>query len=272
MQLEGRKALVTGAGSGIGRALAIEASRRGVAVALAGRRRDALEATRDRLARAADCLILPGDITDGATRRQLRERVAAEWGGLDILINNAGIVEAGPLATISDSDLERVFATNLVSPIALTREFLPLLAAGQGGRVVNIGSVFGDIAFPLFAAYSASKFGLRGFSTALRRELTGLGVGVTYAAPRGTRTDAIPAIETFVEPFGMKLDDPEAVATGIWDAVLHDVDSVYPRGPERLFALIERFFPRMVGRSLTAQLKKGGLGNLVAESISGVSR
>jgi len=279
MQLEGKRALITGAGSGIGRALAIEASHRGVAVALTGRRREALEATRSQLARSAarstNCLILPADITDGAARRSLKALVAAEWGGLDILINNAGIVLAGPLATLADAELERMMATNLIAPLALTREFLPLLSAGTGsgqkGRVVNVGSVFGDIAFPLFAAYSASKFGLRGFSTALRRELADLGVGVTYAAPRGTRTEATPAMERFVEPLAMKLDDPETVAIQIWDAVLRDADSVYPRGPERLFVLIERLFPRIVGSALAKQLKQGGLGRLAAESISDVS-
>jgi short-subunit dehydrogenase len=267
MQLEGKRALITGAGSGIGRALAIEASHRGMAVALVGRRRGALEATRTRLADRTEYLILPADVTDGAARRSLKHQIAREWGGIDILINNAGVVHAGPLATMPDTELERMMATNLVAPLALTREFLPVLSARPGSRIVNVGSMFGDIAFPLFAAYSASKFGLRGFSTALRREVAELGIGVTYAAPRGTRTDATPAIEEFIEPFAMKLDDPYTVAIQIWDAILLGSDSVYPRGPERFFAMIERLFPRIVGRSLILQLQKSGLGHRITESV-----
>ena len=86
-------------------------------------------------------------------------------------------------------------------------------AASGPSRIVNVGSMFGDIAYPLFAAYSASKFALRGLSIALRRELKPYGIGVTYAAPRATKTDASHAMDPLVEPMQMRLDDPTAVAT-----------------------------------------------------------
>jgi len=96
--------------------------------------------------------------------------------------------------------------------------------------LVNVGWVFGDIAYPYFAACSASKFGLRGFSDALRRELSGEGVTVTYAAPRATPTAASGAFGHLVEPLRMTLDSPEAAARRIWEAVARGEREAYPRG------------------------------------------
>lgn len=264
--LKDKRALITGSGSGIGRALAVEASRRGMAVALVGRRAEKLEETREFLVPGTDCLVLPGDVTSAEVRRKLSERVAHEWGALHFLVNNAGIVSAGPLAGMGDAELERVMATNVVAPIALVREMLPLLRKSAPARVVNIGSMFGDIAFPLFAPYSASKFALRGLSAALRRELKGFGVGVTYASPRGARTDATAAIADFVKPFGVTFDHTDVIARQVWDAVVRERDSTYPRGPERFFTLIERLFPGLVDRAVAKQLAAGGGHALIAEA------
>jgi NAD(P)-dependent dehydrogenase (short-subunit alcohol dehydrogenase family) len=254
MQLEGKRALITGAGSGIGRALAIEASRRGMTVALCGRRADALHATLTLMTPGKDHLRLRGDVTDPAVRRGLRESLWRHWGGLDVLVNNAGVVAVGPLAHATDEELERVMATNVVAPLALTRDLLPLLRRSAPSRIVNIGSVFGDIAYPLVAAYSASKFALRGLSIALRRELKPYGIGVTYAAPRATKTDSSLAFDPLVEPMQMRVDDPAVVASQIWRAVVQDLDSVYAKGPERLFVLVQRLAPKIVDRAIAAQM------------------
>jgi short-subunit dehydrogenase len=141
----------------------------------------------------------------------------------------------------------------VIAPIALARDFLPLMLRAKPARVVNIGSVFGDIPYPGFAAYSASKFALRGFSTALRREWAEAGIGVTYAAPRATRTEAAAAFSALIEATKMTLDPPELVARQIWDAVERGDQSVYPRGAERVFVLIQRLFPRLVDRALAKQ-------------------
>ncbi len=114
--------------------------------------------------------------------------------------------------------------------------------------------MLGDIAYPLFAAYSASKFAVRGLSIALRRELKPYGIGVTYAAPRATKTDASHAMDPLVEPLQMRLDDPTAVASQIWRAVAEDRDSIYAKGPERLFVLAQRFLPKLVDRAISAQM------------------
>jgi NAD(P)-dependent dehydrogenase (short-subunit alcohol dehydrogenase family) len=254
MQLEGKRALITGAGSGIGRALAIEASRRGMTVALCGRRADALYATLTLMTPVKGHLRLRGDITDPAVRRGLRDYLWRHWGGLDVLVNNAGVVAVGPLAHARDEELERVMATNIIAPLALTRDMVPLLRRSAPSRIVNIGSVFGDIAYPLVAAYSASKFALRGLSIALRRELKPYGIGVTYAAPRATKTDAFLAFDPLVEPMQMRVDDSTVVASQIWRAVVQDRDSVYAKGPERLFVLVQRLAPKILDRAIAAQM------------------
>jgi NAD(P)-dependent dehydrogenase (short-subunit alcohol dehydrogenase family) len=254
MQLEGKRTLITGAGSGIGRALAIEASRLGMAVALCGRRSEALYETLAEMTPSGRHLRLRGDITNAAVRRGMRDFLWRQWGGLDVLVNNAGVVPVGPLACATDAELEQVMATNVVAPMALTRELLPLLRRTVPSRVVNVGSMFGDIPYPLFAAYSASKFALRGLSGALRRELRPYGVGVTYAAPRATRTTAAQGFDSLVEPMQMRLDEPARVAAHIWRSVMKDQDSAYANGPERLFVLMQRLLPRVIDRAVAAQM------------------
>ncbi|MFA5900485.1 MAG: SDR family NAD(P)-dependent oxidoreductase [Hyphomicrobium sp.] len=251
MRLKNRIALITGAGSGIGRELAIDAARRGMTVALVGRRAAALQETLEILGDHTGHVALPGDITVPAVRIALRNYLERWSGRLDVLVNNAGTVAEGPLASTSDDALEHIMRTNVIAPAALIRELFPLLQRAAPSRIVNVGSIFGDIAYPLFSAYSASKFGLRGLSIALRRELKQFGVGLTYAAPRATNTDAAGALARLLAP---RVDDPANVARDIWDAVMRDCDEVYARGPERWYVLVQRLFPRMVDRSIEAQM------------------
>jgi NAD(P)-dependent dehydrogenase (short-subunit alcohol dehydrogenase family) len=254
MQLEGKRALITGAGSGIGRALAIEASRRDVVVALCGRRANALAETLSMMPPSGGHMRLRGDITNPTVRRGIRDHLWRQWGGLDLLVNNAGVVPVGPLACASDAELEQVMAINVVAPLALTRAMLPLLRRAPPSRIVNVGSMLGDIPYPLFATYSASKCALRGLSIALRRELKLYDIGVTYAAPRATRTNAAHAMAPLIEPMQMRLDEPDRVAAQIWHAVTKDIDSAYGKGPERLFVLLQRLFPGLIDRAVASQM------------------
>ena len=264
MQLEGKRALITGAGSGIGRALAIEAAQRGMTVGLCGRRPEPLYETVS-LMRPGSHVVLYGDITDARIRGNLRDLLLQTWGGLDVLVNNAGVVAVGPLSRTSDDDLERMFRTNLLAPAALIRELTPMLQRARPSRIVNIGSVFGDIAYPLFGAYSATKFGLRGLSNAMRRELRHRGIGVTYAAPRATKTGAAGEFDHLVEPMQMKLDAPEKVAREIWRAVARDADTAYAKGPERLFVMVERLFPFLVDRAISKQMADSRIREFLGE-------
>jgi NAD(P)-dependent dehydrogenase (short-subunit alcohol dehydrogenase family) len=254
MQLEGKRTLITGAGSGIGRALAIEAARRGMTVALCGRRAEPLAETLSMMNSSGPHVRLLGDVTVATVRRRIRDHLWRQWDGLDVLVNNAGVVPVGPLDCATDADLERAMATNVVAPLALIREMLPLLRQSRPSRIVNVGSMFGDIPYPLFAAYSASKSALRALSIALRRELKPFGIGMTYAAPRATRTVAADAMAPLIEPMKMRLDEPDRVAAEIWQAVANDRDNVYGRGPERLFVLLQKLVPSFIDRAVAAQM------------------
>jgi short-subunit dehydrogenase len=253
MPREQKCVLITGAGSGIGRALSVEAAQRGMIVALCGRRQTALEATSALLGQGNRHLIIPADITDPQDRRRIVEIINAQWKALDVLINNAGVVEGGAIEKFDDEAITRTFLTNVMAPMALTRDLMPLLVAAKPSRVVNIGSVFGDIAYPQFSGYSASKFALRGFSNALRREWKQTGIGVTYAAPRATRTDAAVAFDELIANAKMSVDAPAQVARRIWRSVASGHDSIYAPAPERIYVLIQRIFPQIIDWALSRQ-------------------
>lgn len=255
MQLKGKIALITGAGSGIGRALAADLCARGAQTILVGRRLEPLLQTKSMLPRPELGIAIAADVTESTDRGRLAREVAS-LGRLDILVNNAGLMAPGPLSPADTETRRRMVETNLLAPMEVTLSLLPLLKAATPSRVVNVGSVLGDIAFPYFATYSASKFGLRGWSDALRRELSDSGVGVTYAAPRSTRTPATESFAPLVAAFGMQLDPPERVARWIAAAIAKDVDNAYPKSIERLFVLVQRLLPGLVDRSLSRQAAK----------------
>jgi len=255
VNIDGKVFVVTGAGSGIGQALARALSTRGAKLVLADLNADGLAATIDSLAYPDTARSVTGDITQTDTRQAIITTATEAFGGIDALVNNAGVVAVGPLAETDDAALELMVQVNLLAPMQLVRDLLPVLEKSDSPTIVNVGSMFGDIAFPLFAGYSATKFGVRGLSDALRRELAPKGIRVTYIAPRAAKTGATGAFEHLIEPMQMKLDEPEQVAANIVGAIKSGARSSYPRGAERLFVLIQRVMPKLVDNSIIAQLK-----------------
>jgi len=137
----------------------------------------------------------------------------------------------------------------------LVRALLPGMLARGHGRIVNVGSMFGSIGFPLFAAYSASKFALRGFSQALRRELAGSGVGVTYVSPRAVKTALNPPVVHEMAARGMMhMDEPLPVARAIVRAIERERSEAYLGFPESLFARVNGCAPILVDRALSKQV------------------
>lgn len=239
-----RVVLITGAGSGIGRALAMQADRHGHRTILVGRRPEPLAQTAESL---RDALVLPADVTTPEGRAAIVATVGDT--GLDILIHNAGTVPSGALETLTDPDIAGLLALNVAAPLALTRDLLDPLTASRG-QVVMVGSVFGEIAFPYFAAYSASKSALRGLADALRRELAPRGIAVTHLAPRGTRTDAAQGFDALVGPMAMALDAPAAVAERAWQAIAARRRNQLPATRERLFIALQRLCPSLIDHAL----------------------
>jgi len=253
MKLQGARILLVGATGGIGSAMAHALAERGARLCLAGRRRDRLQSLADKLGDGTTTA--SGDIATELGRNALVAGANTGLGGLDVLINAAGVLDFVPFDEHDPGAVERIFRANTVGPMLLTQALLPALRE-SGGRIVNLGSIFGSIAFPYFAAYSASKFALRGFSEALRRELADSGVGVTYLAPRATRTSMNPeAVLRMGEATGMHLDEPWTVARAVVRALEKDREEVYFGWPEALFVRINGLLPRLVDRALRAQAR-----------------
>ena len=190
MNFSGQTAWITGASSGIGAALARALARQGARLVLSGRNVEALETV---AAECGDSLVLPFETTDMAAIAPAVER-AWDWafagsGGIDMLVNNAGISQRSLAIDTGFAVYERIIGVDLLAPIALTQAILPRMAKRGSGRLVMISSVAGKVGVPLRTAYSAAKFGLIGYADALRAETAHLGIKVHVIAPGSIRTD-----------------------------------------------------------------------------------
>lgn len=191
MEFDGKSIWITGASSGIGKALALEFFRRGGAVVLSARSADKLWELKERLDRVEPgrCHVVPCDVTDPGSVERAAGAVKSEIGRLDILVNNAGV---GQRSTVlqTESRVERaLFEVNFFGALAVTRSVLAWMIESGGGRIVVIGSMAGKFGFPMRSTYCASKHALQGYFETLRAELRGTGVGVTLVCPGRIRTD-----------------------------------------------------------------------------------
>lgn len=197
--LTGKTALVTGAGGGIGREIAARLKAAGANVAICGRSVEKLEAT----ARAiGGALTLPGDLLDDAYVQSCADRTVEAFGGLDILINNAGVALSKPFGETSIAEFDRVMATNARAPFILIHSALPHLRKARG-RVINIASVVAHKGYPLQSAYAASKHALLGLSKSLANELYQEGVRVHVISPGGVYTDMVRIARPDLSPDGL---------------------------------------------------------------------
>jgi NADP-dependent 3-hydroxy acid dehydrogenase YdfG len=190
--LDGKVVAITGAASGIGRALAVEAAGRGALLALSDVDTAGLEET-GRLARAAgdrEVRLDRLDVSDRAAFTAYADEVAAQFGRVNVVVNNAGVALAGDLADLDPGDMEWIMGINFWGVVHGTRAFLPHLIASGDGHVVNLSSLFGLVSMPGQSMYCAAKFAVRGLSEALREEMLVAGhpVGVTVVHPGGIKT------------------------------------------------------------------------------------
>ncbi len=189
-QIRGARILITGASQGIGRALAEEAVRRGARVLAAARSRDQLQELADKVrAQGGSLEIVQADVTQPEDRRRMAEAAQQHFGGLDILINNAGIGATGHFADVGPERLRKIFEVNFFGLTETTRVCLPLLRQGRQPAIVNISSIAGKRGIPARSEYSASKFAVQGFSEALRAELAKDGIDVLVVCPGLTQTN-----------------------------------------------------------------------------------
>jgi 3-oxoacyl-[acyl-carrier protein] reductase len=191
--LDGKVALVTGAGRGIGKAVSVSLARAGCRVVLAARTREQIEAVqKEILSQGGDALAVPADLTVDEDIQRLVEESQAKWGAVDILISNAGWGKRAPVVSASLTDWDQTFRLNLRAPMVLAKALLPSMIVKREGAVINIGSVSGKTGEANGAAYSASKFGLIGFTQSLYEEVREHGIKVAVILPGFVDTPLIP--------------------------------------------------------------------------------
>lgn len=227
MEFTGKIALVTGAGSGVGRSTSLLLAREGTAVCLLGRRIAPLEATaREIHGQGGQALVLPADVSDEASVTQAVERINGELGGLDFLINSAAVGFYGPVETYPIEEWSQTLATNVTGVFLCCKAALPLLRQHGSGRIVTISSGAGKRGYPNLAAYSTSKFAVMGFMESLAEEVGPLGIKCTTIVPGSILTGFGPRSVEQKLASGNKHLLPEDVALAVVQ-VLRQPDHVW---------------------------------------------
>jgi len=206
--------VITGGGRGIGRATALEFAAEGAILLLGGRRMDALETA------ATECRhsggqaeVLHCDVAKDDDLKHMIGRAINHYGKIDVLVNNAGVVAGGRLDEISMDDVGRMVGVNVWAPIRLAQLALPHMKEARSGSIVNLSSVAGRMGLPYYATYCASKYAMRGFSEALRREVMRDGVHVMAVYPGPTATDLMENVE--VDGLGLSVATAQQVARAL---------------------------------------------------------
>ncbi|EAW31781.1 short chain dehydrogenase [marine gamma proteobacterium HTCC2143] len=253
MVLSSKKILLTGATGGIGGAIAKALSDEGATLILTARDEEKLTALKENIGNVRH-QILALDLNNNNDREKLYGVVEKE--NIDVLINNAGINQLSLLEDTSDADISQIVSTNLVVPMMLCREIHKTLKQRPESVIVNIGSILGSIGYAGSTSYCASKFGLRGFTEAFRREVADSTVNVIYFAPRATDTALnTDKMNTLNEALGNAVDSPEHVAQRLIDALKDKHPHSYFLGwPESLFVRLNSLLPNVVDKALLKQL------------------
>ena len=213
-QFEGQVVVITGGGRGIGRSTALEFAAEGATLVLCGRRMDALAtAVRECEDSGAQAEALHCDVAIDDELVALVNTTMEHYGRIDVLVNNAGVVAGGRLDEIGPDDVGRMVGVNVWAPMRLSQLVLPHMRAAHSGAIVNVSSLAGRMGVPYYATYCASKFALRGFSEALRREVAPDGIHVVAVFPGGTATDMLETVE--FDRIGLSIATAEQVGRAI---------------------------------------------------------
>jgi short-subunit dehydrogenase len=255
MQLSQQRILLTGATGGLGREIALLLAKKGAILGLVGRDAQKLSALKEEVQKAggsAHCLV--ANLSEEGASNQLIQQAKATLGYIDILINNAGVLDFIELQDQTDARIAEMVNTNVTALILLTRAALPDFLSANKGYFVFVGSIFGSLGFPHFATYCATKFAVHGFSQSLRRELVNTKIGVTYVAPRGIDTPMnAPNVDAMWKKSGNAVDKPDKVAKLIVKALEQEQQELFIGQPQSLFAWLNGMFPRIVNIGLHKQ-------------------
>ena len=252
MQLSDCRVVLTGASGGIGRALVEKLCAAGAQLLLVGRHTEGLESLASSYPGKVQVVV--ADIVESAGRDAV-QAAARSFGGVNVLINAAGQNRFSLLEQHDEAAMAALINLNVTATLQLTQRLLPLLMQQGRALVVNIGSTFGSIGYPGFATYCASKFALRGFSEALRREMADTQVKVLYIAPRATRTGMnAENVVAMNNELKVSMDEPLAVAAQVLGAIRGEREELYLGWPEKFFVKLNGLLPRLVDQLLRKQL------------------
>ena len=209
--LTGKIAVVTGAGGGIGRATAVRLAQEKMKLVLFGGNNLAkLDETRRLVEQQTECLAVPGNLTDLQAMDAMFDKMIEAWGGLDVLVNNAGMTLNAPFAETTVEQFDAIMAINVRVPYFLTQKAIPYLKRSQAATVINIASVVAHAGYPGQSAYAASKHALLGFTKSLAAEHYNDNIRVHAIAPGGVYTDMVKIARPDLTPEGMIM--PEDIA------------------------------------------------------------
>ena len=257
-RFDGKHCFLTGAASGIGAATALGAARRGATVHLTDVNEAGLAESAAAIERAGGRVgvVRAVDLRDHEAVLALAAEVHAGHGSVDVVMNIAGISTWGAIERLSHEDWREVIEVNLIGPVSVLEAFVPpMIETGRGGHVVNVSSAAGLFGLPWHAAYSASKFGLRGVSEVLRFDLRRHNIGVSLVCPGGVRTPLVqtvkivgvdredPRVRKLIARFERRAVTPERVAERILDGVEKDRYLVFTSADIRAGHLLQRFCP-----------------------------
>ena len=258
--LLGRRILVTGASSGIGKALARQLARLGAKLVLAARTEAKLRALADALTGLKNnVLVVPTDITKEGERQHLLDSAVEHFGGLDVLVNNAGIASWAHFADSTEEILRQIMEVNFFAPAELIRKAIPILVNGVQPAVVNVSSMCGRRALPAWSEYSASKYALCGLTEALRGELARFDIDILLIVPGLTRSDFS---QHFLRSEGrakIEYDNgmpPEVVAAAIVKSLRKNKTETWIGSDTQWMLRVNRWFPRLVDYLLARKVKK----------------
>lgn len=257
-----RRILITGAGSGLGLALAHRFARAGARVACVDLLGERAEAARAALPGDGH-LALVADVGDDASMQALHDRIAAEWNGLDVLVNNAGIASGGPMTGTTMEEWRRILDIDLLGVVRGCRLFLPMMLAAKRGHVVNTASLAGLAAAPGIMSYGVAKAGVVALSEQLRAELHGSGVRVTVLCPAFFRTNLMETaiIDGDAKRFAQKMmdrsrDTPDEIADRCFAAIERSDFLVLPSRRTAWLWRLKRWLPGVYFRQMARMAKR----------------
>ena len=248
MNLKGKRVLLTGATGGLGAELAVQLAEQGAVLTLVGRDEHKLNQLKNVIEKDySKTYCITADLNEHLANARLIDEARNKMGEIDVLINNAGVLDFIRFEEQTDERISQMIHTNVTVPIQLTRAILRHFQANNKGHIVFVGSIFGSLGFPYFSTYCASKFAVHGFSQSIRRELLGTNIGVTYIAPRGIKTPMNDARTVAMwEKDGSQMDEANTVARIIIKALIKEKEEVFIGFPQSFFAWLNGACPKLV--------------------------